>query len=210
MKLLIKNQSVNLNFGIIFEGIIDYISNSLKIDSDIISKEKEREEIILKKCNLIKDNDLERGCVNSYLYFNEIRLIKCLFKIIKIYPNEFYKILKEENFKFLFDLQKLIFGFIQSRLIYNTYLYIYHPNSLENISQNETDLISSHDKKNKEKNIVKYLQSAHAKLLSNQVLFLDILELSFLILYNLWTISYDDNQINKNEILLSFIKPIFI
>ena len=208
LKLLIKNQSVNLNFGIIFEGIIDYISNSLKIDSDIISKEKEREEIILKKCNLIKDNDLERGCVNSYLYFNEIRLIKCLFKIIKIYPNEFYKILKEENFKFLFDLQKLIFGFIQSRLIYNTYLYIYHPNSLENISQNETDLISSHDKKNKEKNIVKYLQSAHAKLLSNQVLFLDILELSLLILYNLWTISCDDNQINKNEILLSFIKPI--
>ena len=80
-------------------------------------------------------------------------------------------IIEENNYKLLYCLQNLIVEFASSRFIYDINLYIFHPISLINISQIEAESI---EKKKNEKNVIKLLQTPQAKLLSNQILFVDI------------------------------------
>ena len=87
--------------------------------------------------------------------------------------------------------------FFSCRLIYDINLYIYHPTILIYRTRKEKD---SQDAKSKEKNIIKLLQTQQVFLLSNQILFIDILELAFLIMYNLMLIPSNDNNKIKEKI----------
>ena len=193
----------------IFNDIVKYIDANLKIDSALIKDEANPDDNIIKRSFVFHLDDVEEKEIyeiNSYLYFNEIRLIKFLIKIFKTYPNETKIILEANEYKVLNTLEKLILGFLSSKFIYDNNLYIFHPSSLLKIPQNEYERVLVKDKKSKEKNSIKLLQTPKAKLLSNQILFIDILELSFLIIYNLWTIPSINND---NDILESFIMKIY-
>ena len=212
LKRLLRNEEFNHNFNVIFIGISEFIYINLNIDSEKKEQEtedQEDQENILKRSNVIAyddENKNESRSVNTYLYFNEIRLIKCLIKAFRNNPKQAKKILEENDYKFLFVLQKLIIAFASSSFIYNLNLYVFHPSSLENISQIETES-NSQDKKAKEKNFIKILQTPQAKLLTNQILFIDILDFSFLIVYILWIMPSNNDNSNTSNIN-EFIKPI--
>ena len=205
LKFLIKNENINNDFTEIYNGIADAIIDNLKKDSDAMINEKEE---MIKRNKKIFDNIVKSENyykINSYFYFNEIRFIKCIIKIFKKYPKDASKILEENDFYLLSSLQKLILCFFSSNLIYDINLYIFHPKSLEYIFRSDFKSSPLQIKKTKEKNEIKLLESPEAKLLSNQVLFLDILELSFHIIYILRTMSSDINVIIK---INSFFKSI--
>jgi len=208
LKMLLKNENINNNFTDIFNGISENIIDNLKIDSDLMTQENNKD--ILKKTKLTNDSSIYNDIytVNSYCYFNEIRFIKCIIKIFKKYPKETEKILEDKNFYLLSCLLRLILGFLTSNLIFDINLYVYHPSSLENFLYTDINQIISQDKKAKEKNDIKLLESPHAKLLSNQILFLDIFELSYYIIYLLWTNPINDSSLNKLKMINTFIKPI--
>ena len=183
LKRLIQSKEQNKYFTIIINGIVKYIDANLKIDSALIKDETNPDDNIIKRSFVLhfdEEEEKEIYEINSYLYFNEIRFIKFLIKIFKTYPNEIKIILEENEYKLLNILEKLISGFLSSKFIYDINLYIFHPSSLLKKHQNEYEKVSIKDKKSKEKNSIKLLQTPKAKLLSNQILFIDILELSFL------------------------------
>ena len=209
LKRLIQSKEQNKYFTIIINGIVKYIDANLKIDSALIKDETNPDDNIIKRSfvlHLDEEEEKEIYEINSYLYFNEIRFIKFLIKIFKTYPNEIKIILEENEYKLLNILEKLISGFLSSKFIYDINLYIFHPSSLLKKPQNLYEKVSIKDKKSKEKNSIKLLQTTKAKLLSNQILFIDILELSFLVIYNLCAIPSINNN---NDLLKSFIIKIY-
>ena len=205
LKFLMKNENINNDFTEIYNGIAEKIIDNIKKDSELMINEKVE---ILKRNKKIFDSIVKSENyykINSYLYFNEIRFIKCIIKIFKAYPKASCKIIEENDFYLLSCLQKLILAFLSSNLIYDINLYIFLPTSLEYIFRTDFKSLSSRIKKTKEKNEIKLLESSQAKLLSNQILFLDIFELSFHIIYILRTMSSNANAIIK---ITSFIKSI--
>ena len=188
----------------IFIGISEYIKSNLKKDSELIKNQKILKVDSIKRSGVFHDY-INFSHTNSYLYFNEIKFIKSLIKLFQIYPINMQIIIEENNYKLLYCLQNLIVEFASSRFIYDINLYIFHPISLINISQIEAESI---EKKKNEKNVIKLLQTPQAKLLSNQILFVDILELIFLIIYNLWTMSSHNSNNNIQEKIESFINSI--
>ena len=202
LKSLLKNEKINHNFIDIFNGISESIIKNLKIDSEEMMNEKEEIIKANKKIynNIVNNENYYK--INLYCYFNEIRFIKCLIKMFKKYPKQAIKILEENNYYLLSCVQKLILSFLSSNLIYDINLYIFHPSSLENIIQTNNKLQT---KKTKEKNELKLLETSEAKLFSNQILFLDIFELFYHIIYILSTVTGDPNNIKQ---INSFVKPI--
>ena len=225
MKSSIKNKDLQENIYHIFKGISEYIILNLKKD-DVIDKEKT--EINLDDSSsksegtLCKDEDFENTEINSYLYYNEFRFVKCLIKVLYNNQIEMQKLLYENDFKFLNCLQNLIIAFCSTRFIYDLKLYIFHPNSLfqdvgerisYNYNSNNTISIISNsskdDDKMKEKYEIKLIQSLESKIISNQILLVNILELIFLTNYILWTFSLDGNDNNNQKLINHFMKPIF-
>ena len=205
LRELIENKKNNKYFSMIFIGISEYIKSNLKKDSELIKNQKILKVDSIKRSGVFHDYINFSHIINSYLYFNEIKFIKSLIKLFQIYPINMQIIIEENNYKLLYCLQNLIVEFASSRFIYDINLYIFHPISLINISQIEAESI---EKKKNEKNVIKLLQTPQAKLLSNQILFVDILELIFLIIYNLWTMSSHNSNINIQEKIESFINSI--
>ena len=134
MKSSIKNKDIRGNIYPIFKGISEYIINNLKKDTDIVEKEKSElsiEDSINKGDSLLdKDDKADNEEIYSYLYYNEIRFLKCIIKIYKNNQFEIQKLLSNNDFKFLNSLLNLIIGFCSSKIIYDLKLYIFHPNSL--------------------------------------------------------------------------------
>ena len=226
MKSSIKNKDVQRNIYPIFKGISEYIINNLKKDSDIIEKEKSDlsiEDSINKDDSLSdKEDKSDTEEIYSYLYYNEIRFVKCIIKIYKNNQFEMQKLLYNNDFKFLNSLLNLIIGFCSSKIIYDLKLYIFHPNSLiqdskERLSFNSNPnstmtMITSNskeDEKLKDKYDIKLIQSSESKIISNQILFLNIMELIYLTIYLLCTFPVDENEANNQKILNHFIKAIF-
>ena len=155
------------------------------------------------------ESEKENTEINSYLYYNEIRLINSLIKLFTDYQIEIQILLIQNNFAFLNCLQSLVIAFCSSKFIYDLKLYIFHPISLiqdnseklnNNYNTNSTissflSMNSKEDDKIKEKMEVKILQSLESKILSNQILIINIIELIFLTMYILWTIPSDDNNL---------------
>ena len=226
MKSSIKNKDIRGNIYPIFKGISEYIINNLKKDTDIVEKEKSElsiEDSINKGDSLLdKDDKADNEEIYSYLYYNEIRFLKC---IIKIYNNnqfEIQKLLSNNDFKFLNSLLNLIIGFCSSKIIYDLKLYIFHPNSLiqdskEKLSFNSNpnstmSMMTSNskdDEKMKDKYDIKLIQSSESKTISNQIFFLNLMELIYLTIYFLCTFPVDENEANNQKILNHFIKAIF-
>ena len=70
LKMLLKNENINNNFTDIFNGISENIINNLKIDSDLMTQENNKD--FLKKTKLTNDSSIYNDIytVNSYFYFN--------------------------------------------------------------------------------------------------------------------------------------------
>ena len=222
IKSSIKNKDTQKNIYHIIKGIFEYIINSLKKDySETSEKQINLDEESIKLENLEdkdKEEEKENLEINSYLYFNMIRFIECLIKLLSNYQIEMQKLLIENDYKLLNSLQNLIIAFCSTKLIYDLKLYIFHPNSLiqdscekfsfnynNNNSISYLSMNSNCDDKAKEKYDIKILQSLDSKILSNQILIINLIELIFLTMYILWTIPLDDNQ----KLLHYFMKPIF-
>ena len=226
MKSSIKNKDIRGNIYPIFKGISEYIINNLKKDTDIVEKEKSElsiEDSINKGDSLLdKDDKSDNEEIYSYLYYNEIRFLKCIIKIYKNNQFEIQKLLSNNDFKFLNSLLNLIIGFCSSKIIYDLKLYIFHPNSLIqdskeklsfNSSSNSTMSMmtsnSKDDEKMKDKYDIKLIQSSESKTISNQIFFLNLMELIYLTIYFLCTFPVDENEANNQKILNHFIKAIF-
>ena len=202
LKELPKHKDINQYFSSIITGIIEFINISLKNDSNILEKEKN---------TLLNENEESNNTniINSFLYFNEIKFIKCLMKIFQLNQIEMQSIFKENNSNFLNSLQNLLIAFFSSQLIFDRKLYIYNQQSLENIMNTSKTLINSNNKKNKEKNLSKLIQASQTKLLSTQISFLNLLEFTYIIIYILWTLPKDEGDLNKTKLINQFIRPIF-
>ena len=226
MKSSIKNKDIRGNIYPIFKGISEYIINNLKKDTDIVEKEKSElsiEDSINKGDSLLdKDDKSDNEEIYSYLYYNEIRFLKCIIKIYKNNQFEIQKLLSNNDFKFLNSLLNLIIGFCSSKIIYDLKLYIFHPNSLiqdskEKLSFNSNpnstmSMMTSNskdDEKMKDKYDIKLIQSSESKTISNQIFFLNLMELIYLTIYLLCTFPVDENEANNQKILNHFIKAIF-
>ena len=226
MKSSIKNKDIRGNIYPIFKGISEYIINNLKKDTDIVEKEKSElsiEDSINKGDSLLdKDDKSDNEEIYSYLYYNEIRFLKCIIKIYKNNQFEIQKLLSNNDFKFLNSLLNLIIGFCSSKIIYDLKLYIFHPNSLiqdskEKLSFNSNpnstmSMMTSNskdDEKMKDKYDIKLIQSSESKTISNQIFFLNLMELIYLTIYFLCTFPVDENEANNQKILNHFIKAIF-
>ena len=227
MKLCLKNKNLHKHVYHVFKGISEYIINNIKKDSELIEKEKNEilEEQNFKLENYIdKEEETENMEINSYLYYNEIRFVKCLLNIFKYHQVDIQKLLYENDFKFLNSIQNLIIAFCSSKFIFDSKLYIFHPNSLIQ-DKNEKILYSNYntnntvstlsinaakdDEKLKERYNIKVIQSLDSKILSNQILLINLIELIFLVMYILWTINLDDNDSGNQRLLHNFMKPIF-
>ena len=225
MKSSLKNKDIHKNIYHIFRGIFEYIINNLKKDSEIVDKNNfivfDEDNRFNTLENKEEEKDKENVEVNSFLYFNQIRFIKCLVKLFNNYQIEIQKLLIDNEYKLLYSLQNLIIAFCSSKSIFDIRLYIFHPNSLiqdssEKLSfnynsNNSICLLSNaiYDEKAKEKYDIKTLQSLDTKMLSNQILILDLLELTFLTMYFLWTVQLDDKESSNQKLLHFFMKPIF-
>ena len=222
LKKCLKNKSLLGYVYCIFKGMSEFIIKSLKKESEIGEKEKvessSEESNIKIDINKEYDTDLE---IYSYLYFNEIRFVKSLLTIFNKYQVEMQKILAENEFKLINCIQKLLIAFCTSKYIFDIRLYIYHPisliqdnseKSLYGYSSTNKDVTSltinntKEDEKIKEKYNLKIIQSLESKLLTSQILLINIIELAYLITYILWTLNLENKDVS---LLQNFIKPIF-
>ena len=225
-KTCLKNKDIHILYVYyLFQGIIEFIINNIQKDCEITEKEKTEinlEENSIKSEIIEEKDETENTEINSYLYYNEIRFLNSLVKLFTDYQMEIQKLLILNDFAFLNPLQRLIVAFCSSKFIYDIKIYNFHPISLiqehsENVFSNyntnsTTSFISMNskdDEKQKEKIDIKLLQSLESKILSNQILIMNILELIFLTMYILWTIPLDDNNIGSQQLLNYFMKPLF-
>ena len=236
LKILLKNKDIsNNNVYYLFQGIIEFVVKNIQKDCEVTEKENSEiniEEKSLKLENLEEkeeeaetenESEKENTEINSYLYYNEIRLINSLIKLFTDYQIEIQILLIQNNFAFLNCLQSLVIAFCSSKFIYDLKLYIFHPISLiqdnseklnSNYNTNSTissflSINSKEDDKIKEKIEVKILQSLESKILSNQILIINIIELIFLTMYILWTIPSNDNNLGTLKLFHYFTNPIF-
>ena len=229
IKSCLKNKDTHKNIYNIFKGISEYIINNLKKDNEHFEKEKQRcesniDDMSIKFDNLEEKEEKENLEINSYLYYNEIRFINCLIKIFNDFQFEIQKLMIQTDYKLLNSLQNLLIAFCSSKLIYDFKIYIFHPNSLiqdssyksfTNYNSNSSISFltlnsSSIEDKHKEKYEIKLLNSLDSKMLSSQILIINIIELTFLTTYILWTIPINDNNdLSTQNLLHQFMKPIF-
>ena len=225
-KTCLKNKDTHKNIYFLFKGVSEFIITNLKKDFD--NEEKENYELNLDEQTIkfenLEEEEKENLDINSYLYYNEIRFVNSLIKSFNNYQIEIQKLLIENDFRLLTCLQNLIIAFCSSKYIYDLKIYIFHPNSLIqdnseklaiNYNANTTisflslSMNSKDDEKMKEKIEIKLLQSFESKILANQILIINIIELIFLTMYILWTIPLDDNNFNNQKLLHHFMKPLF-
>ena len=122
----------------------------------------------------IKRNNKQILKINNYLYFNEIRFISTLIKKFEKNQNESQNLLTSDDLMLFTKIQSLVNDFSKSEILYDNQIYIFNP-----------DCFYEPNKKKENKDI-KILQSQETKILNNQILFLDIFELSLISSYLIW------------------------
>ena len=167
-----------------------YIFSFIKIS--VKNKISKINQIIKKNCDFLYENfklgKLSNTNINNYLYFNQIRFIKVLSYIFEIFPIISQKLLKNDDYSLFFSIQNLLIEYFKSEIIFDNRIYLFNPASL-----NESI-------KNKDKKELKILQSQETKVINNKIIYINIFELSFLLLFLFLT--NDKNNDSKVENLV--------
>ena len=158
--------------------IFSFIKKSIKNGKSKITL------IIKNICDFIIENikikkTLDKS-LNNYLYFNSIRFIKTLINSFEKETKESQNLLINNNFLLFFTVQLLIKELNKNEIIYDPKIYIFNPFCFK----------ESH--KNNEKKDLKILQSQETKVLSHQIILLNLVELELISIFLIWT-----SEINK-------------
>lgn len=161
--------------------IFSYIRNNIKNGNLYIVH------VIKNICEFIieclKRGNLPDLKINNYLYFNEIHFIKTLANSIEKNPDKSQKILLNENYELFHVFFKLIQELTKNQIFFDSNIYTFNPKF-------SFELNKMNDKKE-----IKILQSSETKVLSNQIIFLNIFRLA---LVSTYIIYISPNQDIKN------------
>ena len=123
---------------------------------------------------------------------NLIRFIKTLMKTFDKYSNNLIKLQSHNNFELFYSIQKFLIEMIKNDIIYDPNLYTTNPSLFNHYKEQKKD--------------INYFQSPKTKLLNNQIIFLNIFQLSLNSIYLLWK-SQEQNK-NVINICLEYISKI--
>ena len=123
---------------------------------------------------------------------NLLRFINTLVTILEKYSNNFTKLLLKNNYELFYSIQNFVEEIAQMDIIYDPNLYVIHPYL---ISQSK-----------EEKKDSKIFQSHKTKLLNNQIIFINIFQISLNSIYLLWKSQNQDKELIN--ICLNYISKI--
>ena len=171
--------------------IFSYIKNNIKNGNTKII------EIIDNLSNFIidtlKNNKSYNSKDNICLYFNLFRLIKTLVNVFEKNPTQSQNLLLYNKFKLFYIIQNLIIEFGKNEIIYDNKIYVFNLNYLYESN------------KMNEKKELKILQSQETKLLSNQIIFLNIFQLALSTSFLIWTSPKNKNTKDSEKYIKDFI-----
>ena len=155
--------------------LFSLINNLIKAEtSEIVS--------LLDKCFKSIIRELNSGKEDfHYFYKNCIYFLKTLLNALKKYPEKFQDLFIKNNFELFHSIQHFFSDMVLNYIVYDPNLYIFN---------NDIICINKNDK-----NSNKFFQSSTTKLLSNQINFLNLFEISFNSIYLLWKIQDKDKNI---------------
>mgnify|MGYP002623512048 CR=1 FL=1 len=203
IKDFIKSSISNINNNVLSYHprpfIFSYIKNNIKNGNLYIAK------IIKNICEFIseclKRDNIPDLKINNYLYFNEIHFIKTLVNSLEKNPDKSKNILLNENYELFHAIYKLIQELAKNQIIFDSNIYTFNPKF-------SFELNKMNDKKEK-----KILQSSETKILSNQIIFLNIFRLALIpsyIIYILPNKEFKDIETSIFEYLSNFYDTIYI
>ena len=126
----------------------------------------------------LKNSDLD------YFFLNTLRLINTFKKLLDNNQKNFQNMLLTNNLELFYCIQKFIDDMLHFDIALDPNLYVINPK-----------LIYHKKKSKKEKKDNKIFQSSSTKLLNNQVIFLDLFQISLKLIYLLWELQEKDKNV---------------
>jgi hypothetical protein len=141
----------------------------------------------------MKNNNKADSKINNYLYFNIIHFIKSLLSVFDKNPTNAQHLLINDNFKLFLSIQNLVFELSKNEIIYDAKIYVFNPNCFYESN------------KNKEKKESKILQSQETKVISNQIMFINLFALS---IYSSFLIKTQSQDVKGEKYALEYISKL--
>jgi hypothetical protein len=141
----------------------------------------------------MKNNNKADSKINNYLYFNIIHFIKSLLSVFDKNPTNAQHLLINDNFKLFLSIQNLVFELSKNEIIYDAKIYVFNPNCFYESN------------KNKEKKESKILQSQETKVISNQIMFINLFTLS---IYSSFLIKTQSQDVKGEKYALEYISKL--
>ena len=116
-----------------------------------------------------------------YCFINSIRFLNTLIKLLNKNQDNFKKLLLNNNFELFYFIQKFLDDMLHIDIAFDPNLYVINPS------------IIYHNKREKKENII--FQSSSTKLLNNQVIFLELFQISLNLIYLFWKLQDEDQKI---------------
>ena len=234
IKTAIKNKSINKNLIPVLIGISNYIKINLKKDSDDANSTIENEENNNIN-NIIELNEIKHyllfneirfiNCLKKCFLANQIEAQKLLYETKFLFLNTMQNlILSFSSSIYIYNTKCYILNIDkinQEFSLLNKNIFTPSSVNLDNYStaSGSSQMSLASDKsakeddktsknKNKEKSEIKLLQSGGVKIINNQVLVVDLYELSCIIIYLVWTLNFSP-EIKIVDVISNFIKPIY-
>ena len=191
----IIKKSLKLIFSFIIEIITKYINNSAilyhpkpyvfsLIKNLIKSENSYANKIIEFSCKSIVDFLGLKNSDLDYFFLNTLRLINTFKKLLDNNQKNFQNMLLTNNLELFYCIQKFIDDMLHFDIALDPNLYVINPK-----------LIYHKKKSKKEKKDNKIFQSSSTKLLNNQVIFLDLFQISLKLIYLLWELQEKDKNV---------------
>ena len=194
----------------IFSYIKSYFKNNQKFIKTII---KNINDFIIDNLNNNEINTNNKISISFFL-FNIIRYINLIRNCLKKYKKNAQILLCEDNYFLFNSLKNIIKEYTKSSIIYDSKIYTYNPNSLIDIYNENIDNKYNEEEKNKDKQYIRSIRLTNTKIINHEELFITIFDLSFQIIYILWTIQKPLNdlvtQINLNDFISHIINCFYV
>ena len=188
--------------------IFSYIKSCFKNNNKIVIQ-------IIKNINNFIINDLKNNEINnnynisiSFYLFNRIKYINLIKTCFQKYENNSQSLLCEDDYYLFNIMNNIIEEFTKNYIIFDSKIYTYNPESLLYIYDKNSDDNYKEEEKNKEKKYIKLMKQTDRKIINDEGLFIIIFELSFQIIYLLWTIKGTLNNIATKLNIEKFISQI--
>ena len=189
--------------------IFSYIKSCFKNNNKIVIQ-------IIKNINSFIINDLKNNEINnkynisiSFYLFNIIKYINLIKTCFQKYEKNSQTLLFENDYYLLNIMNNIIEEFTKNYIIFDSKIYTYNPKSLLYIYNKNSDDNYNEEEKNKDKKYIKLIKETDTKIINDEGLFIIIVELSFQIIYLLWTIRGTLNNIVNRMNIDKFISQIY-